>query len=211
MGTCIGIFDRLFRRSANTTSGPMTDDKAIKIINAYGKALMDRKSAYGDVSDLPYAKERIKQAIIHGIRESDDPQFRDQLKGAYITLADWQPGFAARRGAAELTEENLKDPAKAMARIQASGDGFLKLPQEVAAEGELLMADLKALERELEAIGDACVAFVAKKMTAETLALAFLRDEPTMVPDLAVKMRAKFASDCPEVFLRIQELSLQQK
>jgi hypothetical protein len=69
---------------------------------------------------------------------------REQTKGAYITLADWQPGFAARRGAAELSAEDFEDPAKAMARIQGSGGDFLKLPQEVAAEGELLMADLKA-------------------------------------------------------------------
>jgi hypothetical protein len=43
----MGIFDRLFGRAAKTTSAPMTDDEAIKIINAYGKAITDRKSQYG--------------------------------------------------------------------------------------------------------------------------------------------------------------------
>jgi hypothetical protein len=113
----MGIFNRLFSRATKATPAPMTDDESIKIINAYGKALMDRKSSYGDVSELPYAKQRIKEAIIHGIKEARDLTFREQLKGAYITLADWQPGFAARRGAAELTQEDLKDPAEAMPRI----------------------------------------------------------------------------------------------
>jgi electron transfer flavoprotein alpha subunit len=110
-----------------------------------------------------------------------------------------------------LTQEDLKDPVKAMARIQAGGDDFLKIPQEIGAEAELLMADLKALERESATIANGCVAVVAKKTAAETLAVAFLRDEPSMAPDLAAKLRAKFASDCPEVYLRIQELSLQQE
>jgi hypothetical protein len=207
----MSIFDRLFGRAAKTTSGPMTGEEAMKIINAYGNALADRKSSFGDVSELPYDKERIKEALIHWIKVAEDPKVRELLKGSYITLADWQPGFAARRANGELTQEDLKDPTKAMAHIQASGGDFLKLPQEIAAEAELLMADLKALERESCAIASASTAALAKAMAAETMATAFLRDEPGMAPELAAKLRAKFATDCPEVFLRIQELSGQQK
>jgi hypothetical protein len=123
----------------------MTHDEAVKIISAYGRALMNRKSSYGDVSELPYAKERIKEALIHGIKLADDPTVRENLKSGYITLAQWQAGFAARRASAELTAEDLKDPSKALARIEAGGDEFLNLPEEVAAEAQLLMADLKAL------------------------------------------------------------------
>jgi hypothetical protein len=119
-------------------------------------------------------------------------------------LAAWQAGLGARRAAAELTNEDLKDPSKAMARILGSGGDFLKIPQEIAAEADLLMAELKALEM-------ASRAKAAKEMAAETLAMAFLRDEPSMAPELAAKLRAKFATDCPEAFLRIQELSRQQK
>ena len=133
-----------YARYTGRKSDPMTDAVAMTIINAYGKALVDRKSSYGDVRELPYAKERIKEAIVHGIKETDDPTFREQLKGAYITLAEWQPGFAARRGAAELTQEDLKDPAKVKARIKASGGDFVGIPLEIRDEAELLMADLKA-------------------------------------------------------------------
>jgi hypothetical protein len=44
-----------------------------------------------------------------------------------------------------LTEKDLKHPTKAAARMLTRGDDFLKLPQEVAIEGDLLMAELKAL------------------------------------------------------------------
>jgi hypothetical protein len=117
----MGIFDRLFSRPRNSGSGPMTDYEAVKVINTYGKALIEHKSAYGDLSELPHRKERIKEALIHRIKAGGDPKFREQLKGAYIALAQWQLGFAARRAAAELTEEDLKDPTKTAARMLTMG------------------------------------------------------------------------------------------
>jgi hypothetical protein len=58
---------------------------------------------------------------------------------------------------------------------------------------------------------EAEVVSMARRMAAETLAEAFLRDEPGMAPELAKKLRAKMATDCPEVFARIEELSGRQK
>lgn len=205
----MGVFDRLFSRTTKTISGPMTDEKATKIISAYGKMLADRKSSFGDVSELPYAKERIKEALIHGIRTASDPKVRDLLKAGYITLAEFQPGFGNRRSA-ELTADDLKhkDPKTLAARILAKGDDFLKVPEEIAAEAALLMADLEALER---VTADANVAVLAKKIAAEHMAVEFLRAEPSMAPGLGAKLRAKMASDVPEVFLRVQELSAQKK
>lgn len=182
----------------------MTNEEAMKIINAYGKAMEHNKSQYGDLSELPYTKDRIKEALVHGIKGGADPKVREQLKAAYLMLANWQPGLANRRAPGELTDEELKNPAKAMAAIKAAGEGFLKIPPEVAAETDLLMADLNTLEMAFRAKA-------AKAMAAETLAVAFLRDEPAMAPELAAKLRAKMASDVPEVFLRVQELSRQQK
>jgi hypothetical protein len=142
----MGIFARLFGRTPKGSSAQMTGEEALTIINAYGNALADRKSSFGDVSELPYAKERIKEALIHGIRTGSDAKARDLLKAGYITLADFQPGFGNRRSS-ELTADDLKekDPKKLAARILAKGDDFLKVPQEIAAEGDLLMAELKAL------------------------------------------------------------------
>jgi len=189
----------------------MTGEEAMKIINAYGNALAARKAPYGDVSDLPYPKERIKEALIHWIKVGDDPKIRELLKGSYITLADWQAGFGARRAATDLTDIDMKDPTKAAAQVLAKGEDFLKLPEEVAAEAELLMADLKALEITSGVVPDASVALLAKKMAAEHMAVQFLRAEPTMAPGLAAKLRAQMASDVPELYSRVQELSGQKK
>jgi hypothetical protein len=139
----MGFFARLFNRIANTIPGPMTGEEAMKVINAYGNVLADRTSPFGDVSDLPYAKARIKEALIHGLATGNDPKVRELLKAGYITLADFQPGFRNRRSA-ELTADDLKDPSKTAARILAKGDDFLKVPKEIAAEADLLMAELKA-------------------------------------------------------------------
>ena len=76
----MGIFDRLFRRTAKSKSGSIAHDEAIRIINAYAKALADRKSSYGDPSELPYPKERIKQALIYGIQFAEDSAVREHLK-----------------------------------------------------------------------------------------------------------------------------------
>jgi hypothetical protein len=141
----MGIFNRLFAGRAGAASHGMTDAEAVKIINAYGKAIMDRKWQYGELSDLPYPKERIKQAIIHGIREGDDPKFREQLKAAYVTLADWQVGFGNGSRELNLTPEELRDPVKAAAKVLAMGDDFREAPRQVAEEGDLLLAELKAL------------------------------------------------------------------
>ena len=54
-GNLTGMFHKLFGRTENVASRPMTDADSVKIITAYGKALLDRKSSYGDVSELPYA------------------------------------------------------------------------------------------------------------------------------------------------------------
>ena len=141
----MGVFERLFGRSKGAAQRPMSDGEAMKIINAYGKAMMDRKSPFGEASDLPYPKARIKEAIVHGIREGDDPKFREQLKAAYVALSEWQAGFGSRAGAIDLSAKELSNPIKAAAKIAAMGDDIVKVPQEVAAEAALLHAELKAL------------------------------------------------------------------
>lgn len=81
--------------SPSGNSGPMTDDKAMQIINAYGKAMMDRKGPFGDLSALPHPKARSKEVLIHGIKEADALVSRT-TKAAYIALSEWQEGFEAR-------------------------------------------------------------------------------------------------------------------
>ncbi len=141
----MGIFDRLFGRATGALPKSMTDNEAMKVINAYGKAIMEKKSVFGDLSALPYPKARIKEAIIHGIKESDDPKFREQLKAAYVALAEWQQGSGDQSGLGDLISDEVADPAKAMARVAADRGGLLRLSEQVAKEATSLHAELQAL------------------------------------------------------------------
>ena len=134
-----GIPVNLFHRDEGATSQPMTDAESVEIISAYGKAMLDRNSPYGELSALPYPKDRVKQALIRGIKETRDPKFREQLKGAYVMLSSWQVGG----GSAELTPEELADAKKAMAR--ALQGNFLEIPEKVAVEANALLAELTEL------------------------------------------------------------------
>jgi hypothetical protein len=141
----VGFLARLFSKSNDDQTNRITDAEATRIIQAYGKALMDCVGVYGDVAQLPYPKARIKEALIHGMRTTDDPKFREQLKGAFMTLAQWQAG--ASKGPGEFSDEELKDPQKALAR--ASSPDFLKIPETVSVEAKALLAELNALESSL--------------------------------------------------------------
>jgi hypothetical protein len=133
------------RRRSNAASVPLTNAEAIKISSAYGTLLTDRHTSFGDVSALPHEKERIKEALTHRIRVGKDPKERELLRAAYVMLADFQPGFGNPRSA-ELTADDLRDPSKATARFLAKGDDLTTVSREVAAEAELLIADLIALD-----------------------------------------------------------------
>jgi hypothetical protein len=134
-----------FTAEPNAAAVPMSNAEAFTITSAYGTLLADRGTSFGDVRELPYDKERIKQALIHRIRAGKDPKERELLRAAYVMLADFQPGLGNRRSA-ELTADDLKDPSKAAARFLANGDDFTRVSREVAAEAGSLMADLKELD-----------------------------------------------------------------
>jgi hypothetical protein len=141
----MGIFAQLFGNGVKAESGPMTDSEAMRIINAYGGAMVDRTCNYFELSSLPYPKTRIKEAIIHSLKEGGDPKNRELLKIGYLALAEWQVGFGSRIRPGELTAEEIADPTKAMARIASSNSDWTNVPEQVATESAMLSAELKAL------------------------------------------------------------------
>lgn len=126
-------------KSPDLPSTGMTDAESVKIISAYGNAILSNGSAYGDSHALPYPKARIKEALIIGIRKTSDPRLREQLKGAYVALAGWQAGASG----AEFTAEELQDPKGAIARVLEPD--FVGAPESVSAEAKALLAELVAL------------------------------------------------------------------
>ena len=124
--------------NGGAAASPMANDVAAAVISAYAKAMKNRKTPYGELSQLPHPKSWIKEAFIHGIRRSEG-QMREHLMGAYVTLAEWQEGGEAYLDPSELA----KDPGAAMKAALAPG--FLEMPQKVATEAHQLQAELVTL------------------------------------------------------------------
>jgi Na+-translocating ferredoxin:NAD+ oxidoreductase RnfC subunit len=83
----MGIFKKLFGGGGATTLAKMSGQEAEKIIQAYGTVLQTQAPTPGcvaDISKLPFSKEKIKAAIIIGLKSTNDQQMREMLKVAYI-------------------------------------------------------------------------------------------------------------------------------
>lgn len=91
----MGLFTKFFHRKPATSDGTMTTRMAAEIIQKYGSVLENEAPAAGcvaDVTKLPFPKEKIREALIIGLRSNADPEMKGMLKVAYIELANWQPG-----------------------------------------------------------------------------------------------------------------------
>ena len=93
----VGVFQGfvivLGRRDAKPTQ--LDAATAQQIIRDYGAATVSmavRGIAISDVGKLPHSKDQIKQALMLAAAMTSDRAAREQLKVAYIALADWQEG-----------------------------------------------------------------------------------------------------------------------
>lgn len=136
----MSFLTRIFGRSPQPTSAGDIQ----KIVSAYGAAMSSRQSIYSDESELPFPKPAIKSALIAAIKTSDDATMREQLKAAYVMLADWQDGIGPGPHSLEVTAADLADPMAAAKRFTA-GASLTEVPARAAAEGQTLLAELKSL------------------------------------------------------------------
>jgi hypothetical protein len=140
------LFSRLFRSATTPTATQKAYLSDVQnIIVAYGAALMSRRAIVADTSELPYPKHVIKAALIAAIKVTTDVAQREQLKSAFVGLSGWQEGIGTSPQSFEVTKADLDDPISAMHRIAAAGQEFTAIPEKIAAEGEALFAELKAL------------------------------------------------------------------
>jgi len=106
-----------------------------RILTDYG-AVLAQPSALGvvrDVRSLPNSKSAIKAALKVALSVATGPNTRDQLKVAYVWLADFQP----------LTKEETR------ALLQWNGattkpNLVTDVEERIAAEAEALREDLRA-------------------------------------------------------------------
>jgi hypothetical protein len=133
----VGLFARLFRRSTPpSATRQFSVDDIEKIVHAYSSVLSSRKSMISDASELPYPKPQIKAALIAAITTAQDAKMREQLKAAFVSLADWQEGVGAGPYSFETTVKMAK-------RIAASGPSLTEISAKVTAEGQALLDELK--------------------------------------------------------------------
>jgi hypothetical protein len=142
----MGIISHLFTRQSHASPQKMSLAEAQKIVNTYGKAQLALRSVVSDVSQLPYPKARIKEALIIAIAGTRDATIRGNLKAAYVSLADWQEGGEIGSFPVEVGSKQLKaDPLLVAKGIAAAGSTFTDIPARVAAEAQALAGELKAL------------------------------------------------------------------
>jgi hypothetical protein len=145
----MGILKKLFGGGSTTTSAEMSEQQAEEIIQAYGSVLQTQAPTPGcvaDTSKLPFPKERIKTALIIGLKATTDRRMREMLKVGYIQLADWQEGVGETDQGLDLSNINLNDdPAKLVQQVLAQGSSNEKWQSVVQAEQETLKQELVEL------------------------------------------------------------------
>ncbi len=147
----MGIFKSIFGADKKSEVR-ITPEMAEKIINAFGVVLEKESPTTGcvkDVSRLPYPKEKIKQALIVGLRSVTDRQIKEYLKMAYISLADWQDGVGEKTLGLSTSKLDLNQSIETLAEeIGQQTEGFEKWKPIIQADLKRLQNELRDLENE---------------------------------------------------------------
>lgn len=121
----------------------------VGVVQAYGKILETSAPLPGTVADskkLPYPKQRIKEAIVAALRTTSDSHMKEQLKVAYVRLADWQEGVGEANQGVDVSKLDIcrdtESVAKTISEQTSTGDKWSKIVQE---EEETLKRELQSL------------------------------------------------------------------
>ena len=140
----MGLLDSLFGRKKTAA---MPFKVAAKIVQDYGAMLMSTGApppgCFADVRKLPYAKDRIKEAIAFALGSTPDPQIREHLKIAYLSLADWQEGVGDTIVGIDTSPGAMgSDPRELAARIASQATELQRWKPKADAERAALATDL---------------------------------------------------------------------
>jgi hypothetical protein len=115
----MGLFSKIFGRKLERADVVMSAQRAAEIINKFGFVLENEAPAPGciaDVSKLPFPKEKIRQALIVGLRTNADPKMKEMLKVAYVELANWQADVGSNDQGLDTSKLTLKGDVEGLAR-----------------------------------------------------------------------------------------------
>jgi hypothetical protein len=144
----MGLLSRLFARKPTEPRQPTKGEVITTLINAYGAALTahsESGSAVSDISRLPAPKDTMRAVLIAAISAAEDKAFREQLKGAYVMLAEFQPGVGSPVIKIDTDASRSGDIREHAARVATQADLYLKWSARVTPEMEQLQKDLAAL------------------------------------------------------------------
>jgi len=130
---------------SDRSTKPMSPSAEVqKIVGANIAQLLSRKSRPLDASELPYPKATIKLALIAAITVTEDTKMREQMRSAFVQMADWQEGIGP--GPHSVVDlfggDDLVEEAK---RVYAAGPSIMKIGAQVIAEMPALLDELKSL------------------------------------------------------------------
>jgi hypothetical protein len=92
---------------------------------------------------LPFPKEKIKVALIIGLKSTNDFHVKEMLKVGDVQLADWQEGVGETDLGLDLSNMNLNDdPVKLAEQVLEKVSGHEKWKPVVQAEQEKLKQEL---------------------------------------------------------------------
>jgi hypothetical protein len=141
---------RLLKAARKVVVNPprLLNSEAEVIVHAYADAMVAKAatpSILMDASELPYPKARIKEALIHAMRVTEDAKSRELLKDGYMYLSEWQEGVGQGPGPFDFTQADIDDHLRTARRIASEGPAFMKLNAQSIVEGKALLEELKAL------------------------------------------------------------------
>jgi hypothetical protein len=140
----------LFNRLLGRGRAEAVDSSTLEIMRAYG-AVMQQQAAgqtgLADSSELPYAKEAIKAAIVDTMQSTSDSDTREMLKAGYVYLANWQAGFTQAEQQTELPVMDEEQDPLEMADQALEGRPKYEGWQAKVKEEQ------QALQQELEQLG----------------------------------------------------------
>ena len=142
----MSLFSRIFAPKQQRSVAPIAPPSVV--VAEFGKILASGPvpGSVADVRSLPYPKEEIKRSIIQILATVTDPQLRENLKFAYVSLADWQVGVGPMNQGLEITKFDCSKPVQELLNeVGARGEEWTKWKPIVKAEQEALIADLQKL------------------------------------------------------------------
>jgi hypothetical protein len=143
------FLDKLFGRNAERTDASMSAQRAVEIIQRFGTVLEHEAPAPGcvaDASKLPFPKDKIRQALIIGLRANSDPKMKEMLKVAYVELANWQVGVGAADLGLDTSKLDTGGDVEALAQaVLNQTEGQDKWQQQVQAEQAASKSQLEGL------------------------------------------------------------------